>query len=233
MAAFNVNQGSRSVPVLKDGYELISEFLTRDQLNSINNEIKNVKFPASAGGIRNAEKKFSSIRELAGSEQLLAQTKNYLSGTVSLVRAILFNKTSENNWLVTWHQDRTVAVSKKFEKNDWGPWSIKDQVHHVQPPLDVLNQMVTFRIHLDDTSLKNGCLKVLPKSHQLGILDPVAIQRYVQNHEVLVCEASAGSAFVMRPHILHSSSKASIPSQRRVLHLEYSSFKLPTGVAWA
>jgi ectoine hydroxylase-related dioxygenase (phytanoyl-CoA dioxygenase family) len=221
------------VPALEDGYELIGEFLSRHQLDSINNEIKSVKFPARAGGIRNAEKKFPSIRELTVSEPLVAQATNYLSGTVSLVRAILFNKTSENNWLVTWHQDRTVAVSKKFEKHNWGPWSIKDEVHHVQPPIDVLNQMVTFRIHLDDTNLKNGCLKVLPKSHQLGILDQVAIQRYAENYEAFVCEAPAGSALAMRPHILHSSSKAEIPSQRRVLHLEYSNFKLPAGVAWA
>jgi ectoine hydroxylase-related dioxygenase (phytanoyl-CoA dioxygenase family) len=226
-------KGQTQIRPLENGYELIDEFLSCDQLNAIKNEINGVRFPARAGGIRNAEKKFTSIRELAGSETLIAHTKNYLSGTVSLVRAILFNKTSESNWLVAWHQDRTVTVSKKFEKYDWGPWSIKDQVHHVQPPVDVLNQMVTFRIHLDDTSLKNGCLKVLPKSHQLGILDPVAIQQYIQNHGAVVCEAQARSALVMRPHILHASSKAATPSQRRVLHLEYSSFSLPVGVAWA
>ncbi|WP_438863643.1 phytanoyl-CoA dioxygenase family protein [Neptunicella sp.] len=218
---------------LEDGYELIGEFLSHEQLNSINNEIKDVSFPANAGGIRNVEKKFASIRDIALSDTLIIQTKKYLSGTVGLVRAILFNKTLENNWLVTWHQDRTVAVSEKFEKHEWGPWSIKDQVHHVQPPVDVLNQMVTFRIHLDDTSLKNGCLKVLPKSHQLGILDPGTIQTYAQNHEAVVCDAPAGSALAMRPHILHSSSKAVDPSQRRVLHLEYSSFTLPAGVSWA
>ncbi len=218
---------------LDDGYELLGEFLSRDQLNSINNEIKGISFPARAGGIRNAEKKFASIRDIAISDTLITQAKKYLSGTVGLVRAILFNKTSENNWLVTWHQDRTVAVSEKFENHEWGPWSIKDQIHHVQPPVDVLNQMITFRIHLDDTSLKNGCLKVMPKSHQLGILDYGAIQAYAQNHEAVDCEAPAGSALAMRPHILHSSSKAVIPSQRRVLHLEYSSYKLPSGISWA
>lgn len=221
------------MPTLEDGYELICEFLSQDQLNTINNEIQSVRFPAKAGGIRNAEKKFSSIRELAGSAQLTALASKYLSGSASLVRAILFNKTNENNWLVTWHQDRTVAVSEKFKKPDWGPWSLKDQMHHVQPPVAVLNQMVTFRIHLDDSSLINGCLKVFPKSQQLGILDPGSIRAYVQDHEAVVCEAPAGSVLVMRPHILHSSGKAATPSQRRVLHLEYSSFQLPSGITWA
>jgi ectoine hydroxylase-related dioxygenase (phytanoyl-CoA dioxygenase family) len=104
---------------------------------------------------------------------------------------------------------------------------------HVQPPIAVLNQMITFRIHLDDSSQANGCLKVLPKSHELGILDQNEIQEYVQHNRSVICEARSGSALVMRPHILHASSKAKNPSQRRVLHLEYSSFKLPSGISWA
>lgn len=221
------------MPHLENGYEMIDEFLTRDQLNSINNEIKTISFPAKAGGIRNAEKKYHSIQKLAASKHLATQAKRYLTGVPSLVRAILFNKTAENNWLVTWHQDKTVAVSERFEKHGWGPWSVKDGVIHTQPPLDVLNQMITFRIHLDDINQKNGCLEVLPKSQNLGVLDQGSIQEYVQHHEPVLCEAKAGSTLAMRPHILHSSSKASSPSQRRVLHLEYSSFKLPSGVTWA
>lgn len=219
--------------ILKDGYEMIDEVLSHDQLKSINTDIDAFDLPAKAGGIRNAEKKFTSINELAESKQLKALANNYLPGMANLVRTILFNKTEENNWLVTWHQDRTVAVSEKFEKENWGPWSIKDGVPHVQPPVEVLNQMVTLRIHLDNASTENGCLKVLPKSHQLGILDQSAIQKYVQNHAPVTCEASSRSALVMRPLILHSSNKVSRPSRRRVLHFEYSSFKLPAGITWA
>lgn len=229
----HVNKGSSSVPTLEDGYELINEFISQDQLISINSEINTVELKSKTGGIRNAEKRFSSVFELANSEQLKAQAKNYILEPVSLVRAILFNKAPENNWLVTWHQDRTVAVSEKFENDKWGPWSVKDGITHVQPPLEVLNSMVSFRIHLDDMTQENGCLKVLPKSQNLGILDHSSIQEYVKNHSPVICEAPKCSALVMRPHILHSSSKASSPSQRRVLHLEYSSFKLPSGVAWA
>jgi len=218
---------------LENGYEIIENFLTFDQLNFIKKEIDTVRFPAKSGGIRNAEKKYHSIQKLAVSKHVVGQARKYLAGTPCLVRAILFNKTAENNWLVTWHQDKTVAVSQKFEKFGWGPWSVKDGVVHTQPPLDVLNQMVTFRIHLDDTNQENGCLKVLPKSNDLGVLNNSAIQKYVQNHTPVLCIAKAGSVLAMRPHILHSSSKASCPTQRRVLHLEYCSFNLPSGVAWA
>ncbi len=161
------------------------------------------------------------------------KAQEYLCGTPKFVRAILFNKTFNNNWLVTWHQDKTVAVSTKFERDGWGPWSIKDSTNHVQPPIEVLNYMITLRIHLDDIDEKNGCLKVIPKSHMLGILPQDKISEYTKKHEQVSCIGKRGSALVMRPHILHSSSKAINSAQRRVLHVEFSSYKLPEGVAWA
>jgi len=38
---------------------------------------------------------------------------------------------------------------------------------------------------------------------------------------------------IMRPHILHFSSKANNPSHRRAVHLDYSSYELPDGVSRA
>lgn len=105
-------------------------------------------------------------------------------------------------------------------------------INHVQPPLKVLEQMITFRIHLDDTNEQNGCLKVIPKSHNLGVLTSKQIQQYSQNHKLINCVGNSGSALVMRPHLLHSSSKAKLLSQRRVLHLEYSRYQLPFDVIW-
>ena len=217
---------------LENGFEIIDGFLNQHQVDSICEELSLIKLPTKAGGFRNAEKKFDFIKELVSSDILTKSAQNYLEGEPNLVRVILFDKTPENNWLVTWHQDRTVAVSEKFYDEEWGPWSIKDEVHHVQPPLEVLNQMITFRIHLDDTNEENGCLRVMPKSHELGVLSHTQIQQYVEQHTPISCPAKAGSALVMRPHILHSSSKATAPSQRRVLHIEYSSYQLTRGIKW-
>lgn len=218
---------------LKNGYKIINNFISHTQLNAIQLDIENIEFPSKAGGIRNAEKKFNSIYKLAQSNLLSTHVQKHLTGEVHLVRAILFNKTKNNNWLVPWHQDKTIAVSKQFEKKGWGPWSIKGGVPHVQPPLQALNQMITFRIHLDDSHQQNGCLKILPNTQHLGILKQDSIQEYIKDRDATICECPAGSALIMRPHILHASSKASKPSQRRVLHLEYSSFKLPSGITWS
>ncbi len=219
---------------MQNGFELIHDFLSIKQLSPIHSEIRSYDHSLVKGGIRNAEKKFPSIGKLVCSDYIVEKAANYLSGKPQFVRAILFDKTPLNNWLVSWHQDKTVSISGRFNDKAWGPWSVKDGVQHVQPPIDVLNQMVTIRIHLDASTIENGCLKVLPRSHLMGILSQTEIVTHARMvNEVTYCEANAGSAFIMRPHLVHSSSKASQPSRRRVLHLEFSSYSLPEGFFWA
>lgn len=217
----------------ESGYELIKNFLSMEMATSIINEVDQELVKNQGGGIRNAEKKFTSVNVFASSADMLSQAEKYLTGRASLVRAILFDKSPENNWLVTWHQDKTVAVSSKFEAEGWGPWSVKEGVHHVQPPVEVLEDMVAFRIHFDESNLQNGCLKVIPGSHILGILSQDHIYNVDKSGAAVIVEAPALSALVMRPHLLHASNKGTKPSRRRVLHLEYSSYKLKNGVQWA
>ena len=221
------------MPLLQSGFELLQNFIDSDIAAAIIEEVDSPLLSVQGGGIRNADKKFNVIAKLASSNYLLTQVSRYISGSPQLVRAILFDKSFNNNWLVTWHQDKTVAVSSTFEKEGWGPWSFKDGVHHVQPPLEVLESMITFRIHLDDSTRKNGCLKVVPNSHRLGLLSQEDIYRHTASTKGEIIEAPALSALAMRPHILHASSKAEEPSRRRVLHLEYSSYLLPEGINWA
>jgi ectoine hydroxylase-related dioxygenase (phytanoyl-CoA dioxygenase family) len=81
------------------------------------------------------------------------------------VRAIFFDKSSGSNWLVPWHQDLTIAVASKCEAPGFGPWSVKDGIPHVQPPDELLKQMIALRLHLDDCDASNGALRVIPGSH--------------------------------------------------------------------
>lgn len=187
----------------------------------------------SLHGIRNVEKKFKSIAELVQSKKLLAKAESVLGNKPQFVRAIFFDKTPDKNWLVSWHQDKTIAVSKKRHIDGWGPWSVKDNTHHVQPGERVLNEMVTFRIHLDDTNVDNGCLKVIPNSHTSGVLTQEEINKIVKETKFVECEAQAGDMLIMRPLILHASGKAKSPNHRRVIHLEFSGYELPDGLNWA
>ncbi len=218
--------------MLENGFEIIDEFISEKDISNIINEIGSIEFPFGTGGVRNAEKKLASINNYVNSFFAYKKAASYLNGKPNFVRAILFNKTPESNWLVPWHQDKTVSVTTESKPSGWGPWSVKDNVLHVQPPEEVLNNMVTFRIHLDPSTKENGCLKVLPKSHHYGVIPQNEIASYVNSHQATECIANRGSALVMRPHILHSSSKGSNPSQRRVLHLEFSGYNLPVGMSW-
>ena len=219
--------------MLENGYEIIDKYDMEIPLDVLAEELSQFDLEACKGGIRNIDKKSASVFSFCNSSSILDFVSNYLSAQPKLVRAIYFNKTPSNNWLVSWHQDRTVAVSHKFESDEWGPWTIKDGVHHVQPPLSVLEKMVTLRIHIDPSSPENGCLKLVPNSHKLGILTQEQITNITSAEEHVECSVESGAVLIMRPHLLHSSSKAAKPNNRRVLHLEYSSYDLPNGIRWA
>lgn len=215
------------------GFEVMQNLLEPDCVQALLKELSQLKLEPLRGGIRRIEQRVPQVAALAKSSEMMSIARKHLPKQPELVRAIYFDKSPENNWLVTWHQDRTVAVSKQFEADGWGPWSIKSEAWHVQPPLEVLQEMVTIRIHLDDATISNGCLKIMPGTHTLGILGTAEGQNKVHQDQVGYCEVPAGGAVIMRPHILHSSEKSVAPIPRRVLHFEYSSYQLPEGIGWS
>ena len=218
--------------IFEHGIEIEKQFVSTDIIDVIKQEVETSEISQSKHGIRNAEKKFLSINSLVQSSQFINKAKFILNDQPEIVRVIFFDKTPTKNWLVTWHQDKTIAVNSKAEISGWGSWSIKDGIHHVQPDINTLNKMVTFRVHLDDANEQNGCLKVIPKTNNLGILSQQKINEITQQQTAFSCEVQAGDVVLMKPHILHSSSKSTNPNHRRVVHIEYSSYKLPHGLKW-
>ncbi len=218
--------------IQEDGFEIKPHFISNRKLHFIKDEIENFSDIDSNYGIRNADKKYPRIKEIAHSSRLINQAKKILGSTPKLVRVIFFDKTPEQNWLVAWHQDKTIALNQKMALAGWNCWTLKDNVHHVQPPITVLNSMITFRLHLDDADKDNGCLKVIPKSHQKGILSHQAISQIAKTTSAFLCEVKAGDLVIMKPHIIHSSSKSKNPKHRRIIHIEYSNYLLPKGLEW-
>lgn len=221
--------------MLNHGYRCLSEVITPAQAEEILAEL--AQHPASQrGGMRNAEQKLPKVKQLIKSIPILSIVRESMEGEtnhpISFVRALIFDKSAANNWRVSWHQDRTIAVSKRIDIEGWGPWSIKDGIHHVQPSVDVLQKMVTLRIHLDPATSANGCLMILPNTHQDGLLDRDAVKHHVEKQAPVHCEGGVGSAVVMSPLLLHASCKASNDKPRRILHIEYSQSALPAGLNW-
>jgi ectoine hydroxylase-related dioxygenase (phytanoyl-CoA dioxygenase family) len=148
------------------------------------------------------------------------------------VRAIYFDKSAEANWGVTWHQDLTLALRAHAEVPGFGPWSTKDGIPHVQPPVELLEQMLTLRLHLDHADQFNGALRVFPGSHRWGRLTPGRIQELRTQGEDFLCAAAAGDALLMRPLLFHASSRSTSAQHRRILHIEYAGFALPPELNW-
>jgi len=215
------------------GFIVIDHVLPAQEVEQLLALLNNLKLEPLRGGVRRIERLVPDVAALAHSSLLMDITQKHLSGEPRLVRAIYFDKSPEHNWFVTWHQDRTVAVSGRFDMEGWGPWSLKAGAWHVQPPIDVLESMVTVRIHLDAATPANGCLKIAEGSHRLGLIPSGQVGEQVAKHNIAYCATPAGGAVVMRPHVLHASEKSSTNASRRVLHFEYSSFQLPPGISWA
>jgi ectoine hydroxylase-related dioxygenase (phytanoyl-CoA dioxygenase family) len=171
------------------------------------------------------------VRELAASKAVKPIIDCLLGKESFAVRGILFNKTPDANWKVVWHQDRTIAVRERKNVADFGPWSIKAGVQHVQPPASFMSKMIAIRLHLDESRESNGPLRVIPGSHRAGYLSSADIDSWREAPSV-TCTVARGGAILMRPLLLHASSSSSKPEPRRVIHLEFAADDLPGGLEW-
>jgi hypothetical protein len=209
------------------GFMLIGGALDADEQHELRAQLG----PALTAGRRGVLAD-PAVRQWAHSERLLQLVRPHLPAEPKAVRAIYFDKTPETNWLVAWHQDLTLALHKRVDMPGFGPWSVKDGISHVQPPVELLEQMLTVRLHLDDADESNGALRVLPSSHQSGRLSAEAIAHERARRSEFLCVARAGDALLMRPLLLHASGRSQKASHRRVLHIEYAGFALPAPLAW-
>jgi len=216
-----------SCEIERDGFAIVPQVLGGEQCR----ELISLLGPVNGAG-RRGLLALPKIAALAQSDQLLDLVRPSLPAEPLPVRAIYFAKSPDTNWLVTWHQDMTLALQERTDVRGFGPWSIKDGVPHVQPPVELLEKILTIRIHLDDADEMNGALRVLPGSHRLGRLSSEKIQELRSQQQDFLCTASAGDALLMRPLLLHASGRSTSQRHRRVLHIEYAAFALPPELRW-
>jgi ectoine hydroxylase-related dioxygenase (phytanoyl-CoA dioxygenase family) len=184
-------------------------------------------------GRRNVLADFEEVRATVRCESVRSLVEAVLGPNAFAAHGLFFDKTPAANWMVGWHQDRTIAVRERRETSGFTLWTVKAGVPHVQPPVRVLEQMVILRLHLDDADESNGALRVVPGSHQVGLIHEDQIDSWVQRHPPVTCLVPRRGAVLMRPLLLHASSKATRPAHRRVLHLEFAAASLPGGLNWA
>lgn len=223
--------------VKEDGFTIINDVFTNEQAENLISIIEqathansNFRKENDLFAIRNLLGEIPEIQPYLWTERLNEVIDNVFGSDYFLVKAIYFNKPPLSNWLVTWHQDTKISVDTQVETDGFGQWTLKQGLPSVQPSLDVLENIYTIRLHLDDCDETNGALKVIPTTHKLGVLKDKDIQEMDKTSEI--CPVSKGGLMIMRPLLVHSSSKSTSARHRRVIHLEFSSKQLPNGLKW-
>jgi ectoine hydroxylase-related dioxygenase (phytanoyl-CoA dioxygenase family) len=128
---------------------------------------------------------------------------------------------------VALHQDLSIPVERRIESAECSGWSEKEGCLYVQPPAEVLEEMVAVRVHVDACPAESGALRVVPGSHMFGRLDSVAAKKLKEERGEVVVPVPRGGALVMKPLLLHASSKATGTMPRRVLHFVFGPPELP------
>ena len=175
----------------------------------------------SRAGVRHALR-IPAVADIASDPRLMKIASGVLGEGAVPYHATLFEKSPEANWLVVWHQDTALPLRERKEVPGWGPWSVKEDITYAHAPASALEKVLALRLHLDDSTSENGPLRVLPATHNRGVLTDDALHELSQQIRPVECAAGSGGVVAMCPLLVHSSSKSLNDAPRRVLHIEYA-----------
>ena len=187
-------------------------------------------------GARNLLDTFPPARDVWRRPPVMELLTAALGPHFGLVRGLYFDKPPESTWSLPWHQDRTIAViDNTLSSLRFKCPTKKAGVPHIEAPDEVLQQMLTLRIHLDEVTDENGPLVVLPGSHCGTSFPPAQTTEGQVASLPYVIHAAAGDVLAMRPLLYHCSGSSSPATRRhrRILHLEFAAAgQLPDGYDW-
>jgi hypothetical protein len=215
MRNFMVSSDSATQLLETVGYAVIPDILPDTQIKRVSRLITSL-VDATHGTRKLLDAPWCS--ELAEQLRIDPRLRPLLPSNAEVVQCTLFVKSVEKNWLVSLHQDLSIPVAERVESSQCSGWSQKEGDLFVQPPVAVLADIVAIRVHLDDCDESNGALRVVSGSHRLGRLTSAgAIEERNRYGECSVA-VPRGGVMVMRPLLLHASSKTSNGTPRCVLH---------------
>ncbi|BAU53617.1 phytanoyl-CoA dioxygenase family protein [Mucilaginibacter gotjawali] len=224
--------------IADSGFSVFEDIYTIDEINSIgailnkaDRSEKTFRQTADLFAIRQFLKVLPEVKPLVFNQNLRSVIDALFGNDYFVVKSIYFDKPEKSNWFVAWHQDLTISVDKKADVPGYSAWTVKHDQFSVQPAVEILKDIFTIRIHLDDTDGNNGALKVIPGSHLKGIY---RAEEIVWNSEApITCNVKSGGIMIMRPLLMHASDRTTSNKTRRVIHIEFSRDKLPLGLNWA
>ena len=207
--------------------ELDQLFDDTESNSKVSAAIKNRKGAVYAA--RNILSDLPECCRIAGLPVLDSLLVEVLGPDYGLVRGLYFDKHPERTWSLPWHKDLTIAVKdNSLPTKEFSKPTKKSGVDHVEASQQVLESMLTLRVHLDRVTEENGPLEVAISSHLNGKQSGTV-------HESTKILVEAGDVLAMRPMLSHMSGSSDPDSKmhRRILHLEFAANRsLPDGYAW-
>tara|TARA_B100000809_G_C15136658_1_gene530909 strand:- start:1077 stop:1826 length:750 start_codon:yes stop_codon:yes gene_type:complete len=232
-----MNYDKSKIELEENGYSVLSDLYSDSEISQILTCIENAEQSGNSFlktkalfAIRQLIKNIPDLTGLLFNEKLTVLLSDLSESEYFLTKAIYFDKPSESNWFVAYHQDLSISVDKKSELENYSNWTFKKGQYGVQPPIQILQDTITIRIHLDKTDKNNGALRVIPKSHSNGIIRTDSKDWNIENE--FDCEVEKGGAMLMKPLTLHSSKRTTNGKKRRVIHLEFNKHSLTEPLAW-
>ncbi len=228
----------KKAELAKNGYAILEHFYNNKEVtalincinHSINNDNRRFTKTKDVIAIRQLINDIPELKKILFNNPIKILLSTLFKTNYFLTKAIYFDKPKESNWFVAFHQDLSISVDKKVTLKNYKNWTYKKEQYGVQPPIAILEDTVTLRIHLDDTNQYNGALKVIPKSHLNGILRNESKDWNTSNQ--YVCEVNKGGLMIMKPLTIHASNKTTNFKQRRVIHLEFNTKQLEPSLNW-
>lgn len=203
------------------GFAIIPAVLKKEEIETLLENLASLESQRTRAGIRHLLGR-PAIAQIATDPRMLGIAQSILGPDAFPFRATLFDKSPDANWLITWHQDTALPLQEKHEAHGWGPWSVKEGVIYAHAPAQALEKVIALRLHLDDSTVENGPLRALSGTHHGGVLTDQQVEAAASKIAPTTCIALQGGVIVMRPLIIHASSKSESAIPRRVLHIEYA-----------
>ncbi len=148
------------------------------------------------------------------------------------IRVVSFDKTASDNWQLGWHQDRVVALRERVETEGFTNWTCKDGIWHAEPPINLLQKILTVRVHLDAADEKSGALQLALGSHVIGKIPAADAEAVASRSSVETCTARRGDVLFMNALLLHRSGASQSADRRRAIRIDYCAEAPPEPLEW-
>ncbi len=123
---------------------------------------------------------------------------------IACYRAMFMNKPANRGTFLPWHQDRWTHLDRDPELTVW--------------------------VALDPATKQNGCVQVIPGTHQAGLINPshhsgfltdVQAAEWAASEKVVFLELNAGDVALLHNKLLHASDRNHSAQSRRAFSVCY------------